>query len=213
LDERIESLSAEITRLVEQDPACQRLMTVPGIGPLTSSAMVAAIGTGDVFSKGRDFGAWLGLVPKQMSTGDRTILGSISRRGNRYGPHQRQWSTTMSQSTIHQYVGLDVSLKETSICVVDEAGKIVWRGRRDSTPEAIAEAIKEHARTPRASGLRAANCRRGSITGSRSVVCPSSVSMRAMPRRRYRSRSTRRMTTMRKVLRRSCGLAGIEKLQ
>jgi transposase len=46
--------------------------------------MVAAIGTGEVFSKGRDFGAWLGLVPKQISTGDRTILGKISRRGNRY---------------------------------------------------------------------------------------------------------------------------------
>src|SRR5260370_16270832 len=46
--------------------------------------MVAAIGPGDVFSKGRDFGAWLGLVPKQISTGDRTILGKISRRGNRY---------------------------------------------------------------------------------------------------------------------------------
>jgi hypothetical protein len=59
-------------------------MTVPGIGPIISSAMVAAIGTGDAFSKGRDFGAWLGLVPKQLSTGDRTILGSISRRGNRY---------------------------------------------------------------------------------------------------------------------------------
>ncbi|MEH2562215.1 hypothetical protein V1289_001842 [Bradyrhizobium sp. AZCC 2289] len=59
-------------------------MTVPGIGPIISSAIVAAIGTGDVFSKGRDFGAWLGLVPKQISTGDRTILGSISRRGNRY---------------------------------------------------------------------------------------------------------------------------------
>jgi hypothetical protein len=57
---------------------------VPGIGPIISSAMVAAIGTGDVFSKGRDFGAWLGLVPKQISTGDRTILGSISKRGNRY---------------------------------------------------------------------------------------------------------------------------------
>ena len=52
--------------------------------PIISSAMVAAIGTGDVFSKGRDFGAWLGLVPKQISTGDRTILGKISRRGNRY---------------------------------------------------------------------------------------------------------------------------------
>jgi transposase len=58
-------------------------MTVPGIGPIISSAMVAAIGTGDAFSKGRDFGAWLGLVPKQLSTGDRTILGSISKRGNR----------------------------------------------------------------------------------------------------------------------------------
>jgi transposase len=46
--------------------------------------MVAAIGTGDAFSKGRDFAAWLGLVPKQMSTGDRTILGKISKRGNRY---------------------------------------------------------------------------------------------------------------------------------
>ena len=84
LDERIESLSSEIAALAHQDAACNRLMTVPGVGPIISSAMVAAIGTGDVFSKGRDFGAWLGLVPKQISTGDRTILGKISRRGNRY---------------------------------------------------------------------------------------------------------------------------------
>ena len=84
LDERIEGLSSEIAALADQDAACKRLMTVPGIGPIISSAMVAAIGTGDVFSKGRDFGAWLGLVPKQISTGDRTILGSISKRGNRY---------------------------------------------------------------------------------------------------------------------------------
>jgi len=46
-------------------------MTVPGIGPIISSAMVAAISTGEVFSKGRDFAAWLGLVPRQISTGDR----------------------------------------------------------------------------------------------------------------------------------------------
>ena len=81
---RIEGLSSEIVALARQDQACVRLMTVPGIGPIISSAMVAAIGTGEVFSKGRDFGAWLGLVPKQISTGDRTILGKISRRGNRY---------------------------------------------------------------------------------------------------------------------------------
>ena len=84
LDARVEGLSSEIEALARQDRHCERLMTVPGIGPIISSAMVAAIGTGDAFSKGRDFGAWLGLVPKQISTGDRTILGSISRRGNRY---------------------------------------------------------------------------------------------------------------------------------
>jgi len=84
LDARIADLSSEIEALARQDKGCERLMSVPGIGPIISSAMVAAIGTGDAFSKGRDFGAWLGLVPKQLSTGDRTILGSISKRGNRY---------------------------------------------------------------------------------------------------------------------------------
>src|SRR5260221_5882204 len=84
LDERVERLSDEIEAIARQDAGCDRLMSVPGIGPIISSAMVAAIGAGDVFSKGRDFAAWLGLVPKQISTGDRTILGKISRRGNRY---------------------------------------------------------------------------------------------------------------------------------
>jgi transposase len=84
LDERIEGLSEEIKIQAGEDTGCERLMTVPGIGPIISSAMVAAIGTGDTFSKGRDFAAWLGLVPKQISTGDRTILGKISKRGNRY---------------------------------------------------------------------------------------------------------------------------------
>src|SRR5207249_763573 len=82
LDDRIEGLSAEIEVLARKDCGCKRLMTVPGIGPIISSAMVAAIGAGDAFTKGRDFAAWLGLVPRQISTGDRTILGKISKRGN-----------------------------------------------------------------------------------------------------------------------------------
>ena len=81
LDERIEGLSGEIEELAKRDAGCERLMSVPGIGPIISSAMVAAIGTGDGFAKGRDFAAWLGLVPRQISTGDRTILGKISKRG------------------------------------------------------------------------------------------------------------------------------------
>jgi transposase len=84
LDERIAGLSAEIEALARGDSGCERLMSVPGIGPLISSATVAAIGAGEAFSKGRDFAAWLGLVPRQISTGDRTILGKISKRGNRY---------------------------------------------------------------------------------------------------------------------------------
>jgi len=84
LDERLEALSAEIENLSENDGACQRLMTVPGIGPVISSAVVVAIGTGSGFKQGRDFAAWLGLVPKQDSTGGRTKLGRISKRGNKY---------------------------------------------------------------------------------------------------------------------------------
>jgi transposase len=84
LDERIEHVTKEIEVLAQNTESCRQLMTVPGIGPIIASAMVAAIGNGVAFAKGRDFAAWLGLVPKQMSTGDRTILGRISKRGNRY---------------------------------------------------------------------------------------------------------------------------------
>jgi transposase len=69
LDERVEGLSNEIEAIARQDAGCERLMSVPGIGPIISSAMVAAIGAGDVFTKGRDFAAWLGLVPKQIDRG------------------------------------------------------------------------------------------------------------------------------------------------
>ena len=84
LDERIEQVTKEIDVLAHGSESCRQLMTVPGIGPLIASAMVAAVANGAAFTKGCDFAAWLGLVPKQMSTGDRTILGRISKRGNRY---------------------------------------------------------------------------------------------------------------------------------
>lgn len=84
LDARIDATTAEIEAVAEHDEHCQRLMTSPGVGPITSSAMIAAIGTGHAFAKGRDFSAWLGLVPRQISTGDRTVLGRITKRGNSY---------------------------------------------------------------------------------------------------------------------------------
>jgi transposase len=84
LDERIQHITEEIEVLAHSNESCRQLMTVPGVGPIIASAMVAAIGNGTAFAKGRDFAAWLGLIPKQMSTGDRTILGRITKRGNRY---------------------------------------------------------------------------------------------------------------------------------
>jgi transposase len=84
LDERIETVTREIEEISQSEADCRRLMSVPGIGPLISTGMVAAIGTGEAFERGRDFGAWLGLVPRQYSTGGKSILGRISKRGSRY---------------------------------------------------------------------------------------------------------------------------------
>ena len=84
LDERIETITRQIEGISRSEVNCQRLMSVPGIGPIISTAMVAAIGKGEAFERGRDFSAWLGLVPRQYSTGGRSVLGRISKRGNRY---------------------------------------------------------------------------------------------------------------------------------
>jgi transposase len=84
LDERIDTVTGEIEKLSQVEVKCRQLMSVPGVGPLISTAMVAAIGSGEAFERGRDFAAWLGLVPRQYSTGGRSILGRISKRGSKY---------------------------------------------------------------------------------------------------------------------------------
>ena len=84
LETRIEAANAELQLIAKQDDACNRLMEIPGFGPLVSTALVAAIGNGITFRKGRDLAAWLGLVPRQHSTGGKTRLLGISKRGNEY---------------------------------------------------------------------------------------------------------------------------------
>jgi transposase len=84
LDYDIEMAGQDIERIASEDDACKRLRQIPGIGPLVSTAMVAAIGNGSAFTKGREFAAWLGLVPRQHSTGGKAWLGGISKRGNGY---------------------------------------------------------------------------------------------------------------------------------
>jgi transposase len=84
LNSDVEGVSQDIEAIASQDAACQRLRQIPGVGPLVSTATVAAIGNGAAFRKGREFAAWLGLIPRQHSTGGKARLLGISKRGNIY---------------------------------------------------------------------------------------------------------------------------------
>ncbi len=81
---RIAEIAREIEALVDRDDVARRLLTVPGIGPMGASAILAAVGQGRQFRKARDLAAWLGLVPRQYSTGGKATLMGISKRGNGY---------------------------------------------------------------------------------------------------------------------------------
>ncbi|MGO1164927.1 IS110 family transposase [Brucella sp. C7-11G] len=84
LDTKIEALNTEFIQLARNDAAMRRLTSIPGIGVLNATALVAAVGDASSFKKARDLGAWLGLVPKQHSTGGKPRLLGISKRGNTY---------------------------------------------------------------------------------------------------------------------------------
>ena len=82
--ERIEELEAEIVAAARRNDAARRLATIPGIGPITASLIAATVGEGiKNFRTARHFAAWLGLVPRQFSTGGKTRLGRITKAGNR----------------------------------------------------------------------------------------------------------------------------------
>ena len=83
LDERVRRFDREITVLARRMPACKRLMQIPGVGALTATALAAAVGDAKEFRNGREMAAWLGLVPRQRSTGGRPTLLGISKRGDR----------------------------------------------------------------------------------------------------------------------------------
>jgi transposase len=84
LDSQIAEATQELTTWADASPLCQRVATVPGVGPMIATALVSAVGDARMFARGRDMAAWLGLVPRQHSTGGKPTLGRISRRGNGY---------------------------------------------------------------------------------------------------------------------------------
>jgi transposase len=84
LDEQVEHYERELGALAQLSEPAQRLMQINGIGPITATALVASVGDARVFKNGRQFAAWLGLTPRQYSSGGITRLGRITKRGDRY---------------------------------------------------------------------------------------------------------------------------------
>jgi transposase len=80
----IKERDADLKELAKQDSQVQNLMTIPGVGVIIATALVGKVGDANVFKNGRQFAAWLGLVPQQYSTGGKVQLGRISKRGDRY---------------------------------------------------------------------------------------------------------------------------------
>jgi len=84
IEDRLMKYDSEIKQLSLNNEACQRLQSIPGVGPLTATAVLATLSDAKIFKNGRQFSAWLGLVPRQNSSGGKTLLLGISKRGNRY---------------------------------------------------------------------------------------------------------------------------------
>jgi transposase len=84
LDERIGAYDAELVSLAKHHETCRRLCEIPGIGPLNATGLVAAVGNAAGFKRGRDLAAWLGLTPREHSTGGKQRLLGISKRGNKH---------------------------------------------------------------------------------------------------------------------------------
>jgi len=136
LDQRIKAVEAKLTAISVQHEDCQRLLTIPGVGLLTATALIAAIGDITVFKSGRELAAWLGLVPRQHSTGGKPTLLGISKRGDSYlrtllihggrsvtrVAHQRQDARNQWIEGVKRRRGENVS----NVAVANKNARIAW---------------------------------------------------------------------------------------
>lgn len=136
LDKRIRSLEQKLVTLSAQHEDCQRLLTIPGVGLLTATALMAAIGDVTVFKNGRELAAWLGLVPKQHSTGGKQTLMGISKRGDSYlrtllihGGRSVVRVAHKHQDTRNRWIG-DIKKRRgeniSNVAVANKNARIAW---------------------------------------------------------------------------------------
>ncbi len=131
LQSQIDEADAVIRKTAGEDEACQRLVAIPGVGPVTATAMIAAIGNGAAFNKGRGFAAWLGLVPAQYSTGGKQKLLGISKRGNAYlrrlfvhGAHAVLQQRVKQSSGLREWLGRLTGRAHRNVVAVALANKL-----------------------------------------------------------------------------------------
>ncbi len=155
LESQIEATTKEIDAVAAQDAACQRLQDVPGVGPLVATALVAAVGNGSAFARGRDFAAWLGLVPRQASTGGKPRLLGISKRGNPYlrrlfvhGARSVLRNANRERNPLAQWIsGLESRGAHPNVVVVGLANKlarIAWAVLASGEPYRVAAQSAVH---------------------------------------------------------------------
>jgi transposase len=132
LSARIDQLDVVILRRAKEDDCCQRLTAIPGVGPVTATALIAAVGNGSAFKRGRDLAAWMGMVPGEHSSGGKQTLLGISKRGNRYLRRLFvQGARSVLQQRQRQAPGLSCWLaqllarKHQNVVVVALANKVV----------------------------------------------------------------------------------------
>jgi transposase len=132
LDDEINEATKELTRWAAQSEACQRVETIPGIGPLIATATVAAVGNGHMFRSGRDMAGWLGIVPSQHSTGGKPTLGRISKRGNAYlralfvqGAHAAFVHLKRDGSALGEWIRAVEARRHRQVAIVALANKMV----------------------------------------------------------------------------------------
>ncbi len=152
LDKRIAALDAEFAETARSDEHARRLTTIPGISALNATALVAAIGDVATFARGRDLAAWLGLVPRQLTTGGRPKLVGITKRGSKYlrksliqGARAALPTLRQSETRLGQWLRGLLSRAHINTAVVALAAKlarIVWALlRHGRTYEAAAVAV------------------------------------------------------------------------
>jgi transposase len=136
LEEQLAYYQDKLDTLAKTHPECQRLMTIPGIGPLGATALIAAVSDASAFHNGRQFAAWLGLVPRQHTTGGKAYLLGISKRGDSY---LRKLLIHGARATM-RWVGLKTDRRSqwirqllerrgknrTAVAVANKNARIVW---------------------------------------------------------------------------------------